>query len=234
LSVRRSGETIAIKVMLPELSDDLEFRSIFIREGRITMQLSSANIVPVYELGRHDGLLFMVMERIDGVNLADFQRRSRNVHSLLPLDVVAYIIGEILAALFVAHEHVVTKRPAGVIHRDIKPGNVLISSTGDVRLIDFGIARSLTRDASRQMPIGTWRYMAPEQARGYATRASDLFSVGVILHELLSGTPFRDYGLSNEEYYRLAGGGEAPSAWRSRRRARAHEIPCHTAHSPNA
>lgn len=194
---------LAIKVLLPELSDDVQFRGIFVREGRISMQLSSANIVPVIELGLHDGLLFMVMERVDGVNLAEFQRRSRNVHTLLPLDVVGYIIGEILSALFAAHEHVATGRPAGVIHRDVKPGNILMSSTGDVRLIDFGIARPLTRDASRQMPNGTWRYMAPEQARGFAERGSDLFAVGIIFHELLSGTPFRPRGLSTEQYYRL-------------------------------
>ncbi len=195
---------LAIKVLLPELSDDVQFQGIFVREGRISMQLSSANIVPVIELGLHDGLLFMVMERVDGVNLAEFQRRSRNVHALLPIDIVGYIIGEILSALFAAHEHIATGRPAGVIHRDVKPGNILVSSTGDIRLIDFGIARPLIRDASRQIPNGTWRYMAPEQARGFAERGSDLFAVGVILHELLSGTPFRPGGLSTEQYYRLA------------------------------
>lgn len=202
--LRETRRSLALKVLLPDLSRDPSYQETFLCEGEISMQLSSSNIVPVFQLGRHNGLLFMEMERVDGVNLAMFQRRSRNVHTLLPLEVVVYIIGEIFAALFVAHEHVVIGRPAGVLHRDVKPGNVLISSTGDVRLIDFGIARPLTGAPTAQLPIGTWRYMAPEQAAGHAERASDLFSVGVIFHELLTGEPFRPGGMNTIQYYRAA------------------------------
>ena len=201
---RDMARSLALKVLLPELSRDPQYEKTFETEGKISMQLSSSNIVPVFQTGRHNGLLYMEMERVDGVNLATFQRRSRNVHSLLPLDVVVYIIGEVFAALFVAHEHVVVGRPAGVLHRDVKPGNILISSTGDVRLIDFGIARPLTGAPTTQLPIGTWRYMAPEQAAGRAERGSDLFSVGVIFHELLTGEPFRPGGMTTMQYYRTA------------------------------
>jgi serine/threonine protein kinase len=192
---------LAIKAMLPELSDNEKYCEIFVAEGRIAMQLSSASIVPVFELGRHDGLLFMVMQRIDGVNLAELQRRTRNVYNTLPLDIVIYIIGELLAALYVAHEHMVKGQPAGVIHRDIKPANVMISSAGDVRLTDFGIARPATPHSLRAMPIGTLRYMSREQAEGRAERSSDLFAVGAILYELLSGRQFREGAQTEEQLY---------------------------------
>jgi serine/threonine protein kinase len=79
------------------------------------------------------------------------------------------------SALYVAHEHTIAGQPAGVIHRDVKPANILVSSSGDIRLTDFGIARPVTRQSSREMPPGTLRYMPPEQARGQAERSSDLF-----------------------------------------------------------
>jgi len=198
------ARALAMKLLLPELSDDAQYQKTFISEGRISMMLGSANIVPVYELGKRDGLLFMLMERVDGVNLSEFQGRTRNVHTILPTVMIGYIIGEILSALNVAHEHLIDDRPAGVLHRDVKPANILVSSTGDVRLTDFGIARPITPNSPRELPQGTWRYMAPEQARGYPERASDLFSVGVILHELLSGTPFRQPGKSIDDSYRVA------------------------------
>lgn len=192
---------LAVKVMLPELSDNEQYCDIFISEGRIAMQLSSANIVPVFELGRHDGLLFMVMQRIDGVNLAEFQRRTRNVYNTLPLDVVLHITGEILAALFVAHEQTVAGQPAGIIHRDVKPANIIVSSSGDVRLTDFGIARAVSPDSSRAIPIGTLRYISREQAEGRVDRTSDLFCVGAILHEMLSGRLFREVAQNEEQLY---------------------------------
>jgi serine/threonine protein kinase len=192
---------LAIKAMLPELSDNEQYCEIFVTEGRIAMQLSSANIVPVFELGRHDGLLFMVMQRIDGVNLAELQRRTRNVYNTLPLDVVLYIMGEILAALFVAHEHTVAGQAAGVIHRDVKPANILVSSSGDVRLTDFGIARPVSPHSLRAIPIGTLRYISREQAEGSIDRTSDLFSAGAILHELLSGRQFREGAQTEEQLY---------------------------------
>src|SRR5690606_20226644 len=191
-----AARALAIKVMLPDLGQRKDYCDIFIREGRTSMQLSSSNIVPVFELGRHNGLLFMVMERIDGVNLSEFQRRIRNTYTTIPLDVIGHIIGELFSALFVAHEHTVAGQAAGVIHRDAQPANVLISSSGDVRLTDFGIAGPVTRESFRDMPPGTWRYMPPEQAMGRAERCSDLFAVGAIFHELLSGRPFREMAQS--------------------------------------
>ncbi|MCH9681765.1 MAG: serine/threonine protein kinase [Deltaproteobacteria bacterium] len=187
------NKSLALKIMHPELSEDEQYREMFVRETGITMQLSSANIVSVFEIGEHDRLLYMAMERIDGVNLFEFQDRVRTAGGHMPLDVTVHIIYEILTALFVAHEHTVADKPAGVIHRDVKPGNVLISSVGDVVLTDFGIARPvLHEDGPGPHVQGTLRYMAPEQARGLACKASDLFAVGAIFHELVTGRRFRD------------------------------------------
>lgn len=187
------NKSLALKVMHPRLSADPSYREMFVDETSITMQLTGSNIVSVFGIGEHEGLLYMAMERVDGVNLYEFHNRLLTAGGIVPLNVALYIVHEIVVALFVAHEHTVVGRPAGVIHRDIKPGNVLVSSVGDVLLTDFGIARPVALHDTAQTTVpGTLRYMAPEQARGFAGIASDLFQVGAILQELLTGRRFRD------------------------------------------
>lgn len=186
------SQAVAIKVINPELSRNETFERCFIADGRSAMRLSSANIVPAFELGRYAGLLYMVMARIDGVDLDHFCGKLVSHLGALPLPVAAYIVGEILSALHVAHEAMREGQPDGLVHGDVKPQNVLISSTGDVRLTDFGGAKPIAELGRRGLPIvGTWSYMAPEQARGSMCVQSDLFAVGVILHELLAGARFR-------------------------------------------
>lgn len=197
------NKPLALKVMHPRLSQDEEYREMFVAETGITMQLSCANIVSVFEIGEHDGLLYMAMERIDGVNLFDFHNRVLTAGGHMPIDVAVHIIHEILTALFVAHEHTVAGKPAGVVHRDVKPGNIIVSSVGDVLLTDFGIARPATREHTARLGVpGTLRYMAPEHARGFAGKGSDLFAVGAIFQELLTGRRFRDECRTDEDLRR--------------------------------
>lgn len=196
------NKPLAVKVMHPSLSEDEEYRKIWAAESSITMQFSSANIVSVFEVGEHEGLLYMAMERIDGVNLHEFHQRVLTLGGLMPLDVAVRIIHEILSALFVAHEHTMAGRPYGIIHRDVKPANVLVSSVGDIRLTDFGIARPVSERNTPGLAPGTPRYMAPEQAQGYASKASDLYATGAIFEELLTGRRFRDECRTPDELHR--------------------------------
>lgn len=196
------NKPLAVKVMHPSLSEDEEYRQIWAAESSITMQFSSANIVSVFGVGEHEGLLYMAMERIDGVNLHEFHQRVLTLGGLMPLDITVRIIHEILSALFVAHEHIMAGRPSGIIHRDVKPANVLVSSVGDIRLTDFGIARPISDRGNPGVAPGTPRYMAPEQKQGYACKASDLYASGAILEEMLTGRRFRDECRTPEELLR--------------------------------
>ena len=171
---------VAVKVLFPELADDASFVERFHREARAAAGLSHPNIVSVYDFGQDDGAYFMVMEYVEGETLRDIVR-SRGP---LPPDEAAGIAADVAAALEVAHRH-------GIVHRDVKPGNVLISDM--VKVADFGIARaggareSLTQTGA---VLGTATYLAPEQAQGQPVDPrTDLYAVGVVLYEMLAGRP---------------------------------------------
>lgn len=192
----------AIKVLSPAYSEDPSCREMFMQTSRMGMQMNCANIVPVYEMGEHGGLLYLVMERVDGVSLSQFCHRMSNYSSRFAPHVAAYVLGEILGALLAAHDMVREGVPTGVVHRDVKPGNVLISSTGEVRLTDFGIAMPVASTELRKYISGSPGYMAPEHAQGRACRGSDLFSAGVIFHELVTGSRFRRCdGTTDESWF---------------------------------
>ena len=174
---------VALKVLAEHLADDDEFRERFLREARLAARFVHPNVVQVYDADEDERGPFIVMEYVEGHTLADeLKRRGR----LPPAEVVGIGI-QVCAALEAAHE-------AGLVHRDIKPQNILLRPDGRVKIADFGIARSL--DATRHTEIGTVlgtaAYLAPEQARGETvTPAADIYSLGVVLYELLTGrTPF--------------------------------------------
>src|SRR5579862_457791 len=173
---------VALKVLFPELSVDRAFVERFRREAQAAAKLSHPNIVPVFDWGEDTGSYFIVMEFVDGRPLSAVLRETG------PLDPAraAGITTQVAAALASAHRH-------GVVHRDIKPGNVLITNDGQVKVTDFGIARAVNTEESLTQTgavMGTATYFSPEQAEGIGVDArSDIYSLGVVLFEMLTGRP---------------------------------------------
>ena len=187
----RLGRRVAVKILRPDLAKDPTFQARFRREAQSAAALNHPNIVAVYDTGEDllasDGISmtvpYIVMEYVDGMTLRQLLSSGRR---LLP-ERALEITGGILAALDYAHRH-------GIVHRDIKPANVMLTRTGDVKVMDFGIARAMndagTTMTSTSAVMGTAQYLSPEQARGEVVDArSDLYSTGVLLYELLTGRP---------------------------------------------
>jgi eukaryotic-like serine/threonine-protein kinase len=172
---------VAAKVLLPELADDPDFVARFQREARAAAILNHPNIVSVYDSGRHDGSYFIVMEFVDGPTLAELIADEAPLHEARAAEIGV----QIAAALAAAHQ-------AGIVHRDVKPGNVLLDGGGTVKVVDFGIARAAAHtDLTRPGTIvGSASYLSPEQARGGETGpASDLYSLGAVLFAMVTGRP---------------------------------------------
>jgi tRNA A-37 threonylcarbamoyl transferase component Bud32 len=176
--------TVALKVLHPHFLDDPEYVERFRREARAVAQLSHPNIVGVIDRGQSDGQQFIVFEFVDGENLKQLLERR----GPLPVPQVVDLGIQIADALAFAHAH-------GLVHRDVKPQNVLLDHVGDAKVTDFGIARSLDVEhgfTQTGTVLGTSNYLSPEQAAGSpVTPATDIYSLGVVLYELLAGeVPF--------------------------------------------
>jgi serine/threonine protein kinase len=180
---------LAIKRILPHMTEDEEFVDMFVHEAKLSASLTHGNIVPIYEFGEVDDQLFLAMEYVEGTTLRALLRELRLRSERVSADTAVFVASEVLRALAYAHaRRGPDDSPLELVHRDVSPSNILLSHGGEVKLCDFGIAKAASRHTVSGRLKGKFAYMSPEQAGGKALDArSDLFSVGVVLWEMLSG-----------------------------------------------
>jgi eukaryotic-like serine/threonine-protein kinase len=182
---------VAIKRILPHLSESEEFRGMFLDEARLAAQLAHPNVVHIYDFGKVDDYYFIAMEYVDGVDLGRLIRRARE--RPVPFELCARIFADVCAGLDFAHNATdALGRKLDVVHRDVTPQNVLVTYDGVVKLVDFGIAKAaFAADRTRPGVVkGKWAYMSPEQVEGRNLDGrSDVFSAGICLFELVTGAP---------------------------------------------
>jgi serine/threonine protein kinase len=188
---------VAIKLLAPYNVDKEDYQRALTDEARVLVHLKHPNIVDVYDLNFEAENPFLVMEYVEGTELRDILRALRAKKRILPLPLANYILVEVSKALSHAHERKdpQTGRALKIVHRDVSPSNILISSQGDVKLSDFGIAKSALQSGQTQVGLikGKFRYMSPEQAEGRALDGrSDMFSLGLVYYECLFGEPAYD------------------------------------------
>lgn len=177
------GRIVALKVLPPRLSRDNEFTKRFDTEAKAISLLQHQNIVNIYEFGEDNGLKYFAMQFVDGIDLS----RRINENKLVSMEEIIDYSKQISRALLYAHN-------IGIIHRDIKPGNVLIEKNGVVRLSDFGIAKIIqgtgTNITMTGSAVGTPEYMSPEQAQGKKLdQQTDIYSLGIVMYEMLTRRP---------------------------------------------
>lgn len=184
---------VAIKCMLPSLADDEEFATMFVDEARLAAQLNHGSIVQIYELGRHDKRLYIAMELVHGHDLRGTTKRARKMGKRLGVGFVAYILSKAAEALDYAHNKLSLEgTPLNLVHRDVSPQNILVSYDGQVKVVDFGIAKAEHRATETRAGTlkGKFAYMAPEQVLGERTdRRADIFALGSVLYEAATGRP---------------------------------------------
>lgn len=183
---RFEGRELALKKLLPDLQLDAGAVKLFAAEAELSRHLHHAHIVEVYDVGRANGLNFMVMEFIDGRDVGLIIKRCRQRKVLWPIDFAVYLTKILLDALGYAHSATGTDgRSLGVIHCDVSPSNFFVSRTGDLKLGDFGVARSLIEGGTEHV-MGKPFYLSPEALEGKVTLDVDLWAVAVTLYELLT------------------------------------------------
>ena len=173
-------KVVAIKVLKDEFRDDAEFLRRFEREAKAVLHLSHDNIVRAFEVGEMGDLPYIVLEYVDGRTLKDILDEN----GPMPPRIAVALVVQVLDALGAAHA-------SGIIHRDVKPQNVIVMQSGKVKLMDFGIARDLNANTvtfSGATVLGSVHYLSPEQAKGQpVAEGSDLYSAGIMLYEMLTG-----------------------------------------------
>ncbi len=215
-------KVLVIKRILPALAREPRFVEMFVREAKLSVRLSHANVVQVFDLGRVNDALFIAMEYVHGLDLATLLAWLRRKGRKLPVSAAAYVAAEVAKGLDHAHRRRDEQlRPLGIVHRDVSPQNVLLSYEGEVKVTDFGIAKARdtlgdgdddegVRSDGRIAIRGKYAYLSPEQVNGGATDPRcDVYALGVVLYEMTAGTnPFA-----------------APTMFETLRRVRAAEAP---------
>lgn len=185
------GKFVAIKKILAQYSDNQEFIQMFRDEAAIAMHLSHSNIVSIYEFGQEKHQLFLVLDYVEGRNLRQILNKMKGTHQRFSIDQICYIAKEVAAGLDHAHRclNSATGKPLNITHRDMSPQNVMVSFEGEVKIIDFGIAKAENQMENTKTGTlkGKFGYMSPEQADGQPTDLrTDIFSLGIALWELLA------------------------------------------------
>lgn len=192
MTVGLSGfqKILAIKRVLPNIAAEEGFIKMFVDEANIAGILHHANIAQIYDLGAIDDSFFIAMEYVEGRDLRAIFDKIKKLQRPLPPEMSAFICARILSGLDYAHHKLdASNRPLNIVHRDVSPPNILVSYDGDVKLIDFGIAKAAKKVSKTQAGVlkGKFGYMSPEQVRGMSVDGrSDVFSVGIVLWEMLA------------------------------------------------
>ncbi|HEY7818208.1 MAG TPA: serine/threonine-protein kinase, partial [Vicinamibacteria bacterium] len=184
-------KVVAVKRILPHLSSNKDFVDMFIEEAKMVASLSHPNIVQIFDLGRIDETSYIAMEFVEGKDLRTILTRARNRSTLPAVDLAALIAARVSAALEYAHRHRDSNgQELRIVHRDVSPQNILVSDEGEVKLVDFGIAKAATKASHTDSGSlrGKLLYMSPEQAWGKPLdKRSDLFALGAVFFEILTG-----------------------------------------------
>jgi serine/threonine-protein kinase len=207
LGAREFVKRIAIKVIRQNYADQKQFIDNFIGEAKLVADLIHTNIVQTYHLGETNGIYFIAMELIRGVNLEQFAQQVQDKRRVLPKELAVFIVSRVARGLAYAHAKADKDgKPLGIVHRDVSFKNIMIAFEGDVKLTDFGIAkaRGFLIDNEGEVVAGKADYMSPEQANFQITdKRSDLFSAGVVLAHLLLGHNIFKGGSAEESRQRM-------------------------------
>jgi serine/threonine-protein kinase len=187
-------KVVAIKMILPKFASDIRFQEMFLDEARIASRIEHANVAQIFDLGEEHEILYLAMEYVEGDALSKINRACAKKGMRIPTAVLLRVLADTCSGLHEAHE---MKEPSGrkleIVHRDVSPHNILVSTKGIAKLIDFGIATAQSRagaETSSGVLKGKIQYMAPEQALGRALdRRADVWAIGAVLYALLSGRP---------------------------------------------
>ncbi|MDY0000503.1 MAG: serine/threonine-protein kinase [Polyangia bacterium] len=191
-ALRGFKKRVAIKRILPHLTKNQKFVQMFLDEARLSLQLEHANIVSVFDLGKADAAYFIVMEYVEGTNLKKVIESHMRARRILPIEQSIYIMRDVCEALAYAHDlaDMSTGEALGIVHRDVSPPNILISKRGEIKMVDFGLAKATSQleETDPGVVKGKFSYLSPEGASGLEVdRRADIFSVGILLFELLTG-----------------------------------------------
>jgi len=197
-----------VKTVLPAIAKDKSFVSRFLHEGRVLTQLQHSNIAQVLDMGDEDGTLYLALEYVAGIDLARLHQHVRESDQALPVPVGVYLVQQAAEGLGSAHRKAsVDGAPMNIVHRDVSPQNLMVSYEGEVKVIDFGIAKSEARSHATAAPsvMGKLGYMAPEQARGEnVDHRADQYALAIVLWELLANRPFVTRGTLTEMVVAMA------------------------------